>query len=195
MAITKAAFTEDCGLFATPRGSTSPPSVERPATVVREGQVTPSTLSATWSGAFSMGRRLSEIDYFVMAITSAEAIVPQPAAAEMDEHGEQAAMAKKKRHSRAEIATKLAQANDLATRGRLQSEIARTLGVSVMTLHRWRKASHGPQAAHGVGEPNGAGGRGNRIAELQLENSRLRRLVTDLLLEKIRFEEAAKLPA
>jgi hypothetical protein len=31
-----------------------------------------------------------------------------------------------------------------------------------------------------------------RIAELQLENSRLRRLVTDLLLEKIKLEEAAK---
>jgi hypothetical protein len=30
------------------------------------------------------------------------------------------------------------------------------------------------------------------LAELQLENSRLRRLVTDLLLEKIRLEEAAK---
>jgi putative transposase len=52
----------------------------------------------------------------------------------------QAAMAKKKRHSRVEVATKLAQATDLATRGKLQSEIARTLGVSVMTLHRWRKA-------------------------------------------------------
>jgi len=101
-------------------------------------------------------------------------------------------MAKKKRHSRAEIATKLAQANDLATRGRLQSEIARTLGVSVMTLHRWRKASHGPQAAHGIGDSNGARSRGNRIAELQLENSRLRRLVTDLLLEKIRLEELAQ---
>ncbi|HKA66157.1 MAG TPA: transposase [Methyloceanibacter sp.] len=101
-------------------------------------------------------------------------------------------MAKKKRHSRVEIATKLAQANDLAIRGRLQSEIARTLGVSAMTLHRWRKASHGPQPVHGVGEPNGARGRDDRIAELQLENSRLRRLVTDLLLEKIRLEEAAK---
>ena len=50
----------------------------------------------------------------------------------------QAAMAKRKRHTRLEIATKLAQANDLATHGKLQSEIARTLGVSVMTLHRWR---------------------------------------------------------
>jgi transposase-like protein len=57
----------------------------------------------------------------------------------------QAAMAKKKRHSRVEVATKLAQATDLATRGKLQSEIARTLGVSVMTLHRWRKAELGPQ--------------------------------------------------
>jgi len=113
----------------------------------------------------------------------------------LQQHGEgrmQAAMAKKRRHSRAEIATKLAQANELATRGKLQSEIARTLGVSIMTLHRWRKASHEPQPAQGVAQPNGARGRGNRIAELQVENSRLRRLVTDLLLEKMRFEEAAQ---
>jgi hypothetical protein len=40
---------------------------------------------------------------------------------------------------------KLAQANELATQGKLQSEIARTLGVSVMTLHRWHKAPPGPQ--------------------------------------------------
>jgi uncharacterized protein YjcR len=91
---------------------------------------------------------------------------------------------KKKRHSRPEIASKLARANDLAMRGKLQSDIARMLGVSVMTLHRWRKSSHGPQPAHGVGQSNGARGRGDRIAELKLENSRLRRLVTDLLLEK-----------
>jgi transposase-like protein len=101
-------------------------------------------------------------------------------------------MAKKKRHSRVEIATKLAQANDLATQGKLQSEIARTLGVSVMTLHRWRKAPPGPQPAHGVGRPYRTRGGGDRIAELQLENSRLRRLVTDLLLEKIKLEEAAQ---
>ena len=109
---------------------------------------------------------------------------------------EQAAMAKKKRHSRVEIASKLAQANDLMTQGKLQSEIARTLGVSVMTLHRWRKAQPGPQrrfvAIHGAGQPDRTPGGGGRIAELQLENSRLRQLVTDLLLEKIKFEEAAQ---
>ena len=108
----------------------------------------------------------------------------------------QAAMAKRKRHSRVEIATKLAQANDLATQGKLQSEIARTLGVSVMTLHRWRKAPPEPQSAfvatHEAGLSDRTPAGGNRIAELQLENARLRRLVTDLLLEKIKLEEAAQ---
>src|SRR6516225_1870825 len=106
------------------------------------------------------------------------------------------AMAKKKRHSRAEIATKLAEANDLATQGKLQSEIARTLGVSLMTLHRWRKAQPGPQpalvATAEAREPDRIRLADDRIAELQLENSRLRRLVTDLLLEKVKLEEAAQ---
>jgi putative transposase len=102
-------------------------------------------------------------------------------------------MAKKGKHSKTEIAAKLAQAGDLAAQGKLQSEIARTLGVSVMTLHRWRKLSFAPRAA--PAGPNGPGQldqapHASRIAELQLENSRLRRLVTDLLLEKVKLEEA-----
>jgi hypothetical protein len=105
-------------------------------------------------------------------------------------------MAKKKKHSRVEIASKLAQANDLAAQGKLQTEIARTLGVSVMTLHRWRKAPPEPQRAsvaiHEAGQPDRTRGGGDRTAELQFENSRLRRLVTDLLLEKIKLEEAVQ---
>jgi transposase-like protein len=108
----------------------------------------------------------------------------------------QASIAKRKRHTTVEIATKLAQANHLATRGKLRSEIARTLGVSVMTLHRWRKAPRGPQpalvATAEAREPDHIRGADDRIAELQLENSRLRRLVTDLLLEKVKLEEAAQ---
>ncbi len=102
-------------------------------------------------------------------------------------------MAKKGKHSKAEIAAKLAQANDLATQGKLQSDIARTLGVSVMTLHRWRKMSLLSRATPtGLDEPSQLeqAPHASRIAELQLENSRLRRLVTDLLLEKIKLEEA-----
>jgi len=102
-------------------------------------------------------------------------------------------IAKKGKHSKAQIAAKLAQAGDLATQGKLQSEIARTLGVSIMTLHRWRKMSLAPQAASArLNEPSqrDQAPHPGRIAELQLENSRLRRLVTDLLLEKMQLEEA-----
>ena len=108
----------------------------------------------------------------------------------------QAAMPKRKRHSRMEMSTKLVQANELATQGKLQSEIARILGISVMTLHRWRKAPPGPRRALVVTrearEPDRTRGAGDQIAELQVENSRLRRLVTDVLLEKMRLEEAAQ---
>jgi putative transposase len=93
---------------------------------------------------------------------------------------------KRKTHSRGEIARKLAQANRLARQGKLQSEIARTLGVSVMTLHRWRKALLGARPAYEKDQPDPTRS-GDQIAQLQLENSLLRRLVTDLLLlEKIK---------
>ena len=102
---------------------------------------------------------------------------------------------KNKRHSETEIATKLAQASDLAKQGKLQSEIARTLGVSVMTLHRWREVPRNPQLSlmktHELTRSDRTRSVDDRIAELQLENSRLRRLLTDLLLEKIKIEEEA----
>ena len=61
----------------------------------------------------------------------------------------------KKRHSRAKIAAKLAQATDLASQGERQSDIARTLGISLMTLHRWRKSSaHVVPAATNRDNPN-----------------------------------------
>jgi putative transposase len=105
----------------------------------------------------------------------------------------------KKRHSVAEIAAKLDEAARLSSAGRNQSEIARTLGVSVMTFHRWRKLSV-PGAAAQTGNASAPTllsavahpietDRRDRVAELQLENSRLRRLVTDLLLEKMSLED------
>jgi hypothetical protein len=52
-----------------------------------------------------------------------------------------------------------------------------------MTLHRWRKALLGARPAHKADE----------IAQLHLENSLLRRLVTDLLLlEKIKRRKATR---
>jgi transposase-like protein len=96
-------------------------------------------------------------------------------------------MTKKRKHSNAEIVAKLAEAEGLATQGKLQSEIARALGVSVMTLHRWRKL---PSQSNGSSQIDQKPQ--TRIAELQLENSRLRRLVTDLLLEQMKREEVSQ---
>src|SRR5438309_11324203 len=109
-----------------------------------------------------------------------------------------------KRHTSEEIAEKLRQAATLAGRGQSQSQICKSLGVSVMTFHRWRKqAPHYRTAAvthaeastaTSSGETTRASRRGGSddslIQELQLENSRLRRIVTDLLLEKTKIEEA-----
>jgi len=96
-----------------------------------------------------------------------------------------------------EIESKLEQADILSSEGQTQSEIAKALGISVMTFHRWRKARRphpapsGPRTLSQLVADNRASesDRASRIAELQLENSRLRRLVTDLLLEKMRLED------
>jgi hypothetical protein len=102
----------------------------------------------------------------------------------------------RKRHSKREIATKLALAETLAAEGKIQSEIARVLDVSVMTLHRWRKLPHLPSPEN---SPANYAGRmaterdvDVRISDLQFENSRLRRLVTDLLLEAMELQEATE---
>jgi hypothetical protein len=73
-----------------------------------------------------------------------------------------------KKHAKSEIAGMLVQADDLATQGKIQSEIARTLGVSVMTLHRWRKAVPEPGQAMN-GSSRGDQTQQTRIAELQLK--------------------------
>jgi putative transposase len=100
---------------------------------------------------------------------------------------------KRKRHSNEEIASKLRQAATLAAQGRSQADISKALGVSVMTYHRWRKDAADPFApertiASSADRPTDRT-QFSRIGELQVENARLRRLVTDLLLEKLRLEE------
>ena len=105
-----------------------------------------------------------------------------------------------KRHSAFEVTEKLRQAEVLAARGQSQSEICKALGVSLMTFHRWRKsppvAFRSEVLSREVVPPSeassidvGTGEGGNDIETLRLENQRLRRIVTDLLLEKMRVQE------
>lgn len=103
-----------------------------------------------------------------------------------------------KRHASADIAVKLAQARELAAKGKNQREISKALGVSIMTYHRWKKTlsadpdsgkdtrsvslEHQPLTSNAIGSVD-------VIKHLELENSRLRRLVTDMLLDKLKLEE------
>jgi putative transposase len=104
-------------------------------------------------------------------------------------------MATRHRHTESEIAEKLHSAGEMAAQGKLHSVIAKSLGISVMTYHRWRKA-HGTLARSTMQLADDERTdmpidreQMSQIRELQLENSRLRRLVTDLLLEKVKLEE------
>lgn len=102
-----------------------------------------------------------------------------------------------KRHASDEISAKLAQANELAAKGKTQREISKALGVSIMTYHRWKKmVPSGDATAHdwrgemearppAFSDANSV----EAIKRLELENSQLRRLVTDMLLEKLKLEE------
>jgi putative transposase len=92
---------------------------------------------------------------------------------------------KPQRHTVAEIAAKLEEADALIAKGKLHGDVAKALGVSVMTYHRWRKAR---ESSHPNASPIE---QARRIIELQLENSRFRRIVTDLLLEKMKLEEGS----
>jgi putative transposase len=105
-------------------------------------------------------------------------------------------MAPRHRHTESEIAEKLRTAGEMAAQGKRHTAIAKSLGISVMTYHRWRKAHRTSirptiQLADIVERTDIPIERQemSRIRDLQLENSRLRRLVTDLLLEKVKLEE------
>ena len=102
-------------------------------------------------------------------------------------------MSKSKRHSQAEIAAKLAEADDLERQGKLQSDIASALGVSVMTLHRWRKMpTPNPPVSIMANGTEEFEQEVKHLSKLKEENSRLRRLVIDLLFERMNLlEEAA----
>jgi putative transposase len=103
-----------------------------------------------------------------------------------------------RRHASEEITAKLAQANDLAAKGKTQREISKALGVSIMTYHRWKKmmnvvdddvAPFGRGVAESQPDNENAAEPYDRLRQLELENARLRRLVTDMLLEKLKRED------
>jgi putative transposase len=87
----------------------------------------------------------------------------------------------RKRHTAEEIVTKLRQVEVLTAQGQPVSEAIRTIGVTDVTYYRWRTEYGGLK-----------GDQVKRLKELEKENSRLRRAVSDLTLDKLILQEAAK---
>ena len=86
-----------------------------------------------------------------------------------------------KRHSPEEIVTKLRQLDVLTSQGRAIAEAIRAIGVTEVTYYRWRSEYGGLK-----------GDQVKRLKELETENARLRRAVSDLTLDKQILREAAK---
>ncbi len=89
-------------------------------------------------------------------------------------------MMSRKRHTPEEIVTKLRQVEVLTAQGRSVAEAIRSIGVTEVTFYRWRQEYGGLK-----------GDQVKRLKELETENARLRRAVSDLTLEKLILREAA----
>lgn len=86
-----------------------------------------------------------------------------------------------KRHKAEEIVTKLRQVDVLNAQGKSMAEAIRSIGVTEVTYYRWRSEYGGLE-----------GDQVKRLRELEAENARLRRAVSDLTLGKMILAEAAK---
>ena len=87
----------------------------------------------------------------------------------------------RKRYRPEEIIAKLREADVLLGQGRTVAETIRALGISEVTYYRWRKAYGGMNVSQA-----------KRLKELEAENTRLRRAVSDLTLDKMILAEASK---
>ena len=86
-----------------------------------------------------------------------------------------------KHHKPEEIVGKLRQFEILTAQGKSIAEAARSIGVSEQSYFRWR-AEYGSMKSDQV----------KRMKALELENTRLRRVVADLTLDKLILTEAAR---
>jgi transposase-like protein len=87
----------------------------------------------------------------------------------------------RKRYRPEDILSKLREADILISQGKTVAETIRVLGISDVSYYRWRK-EYGGMTTSQV----------KRLKELEKENQRLRKAVSDLTLDKLILQEAAK---
>ena len=86
-----------------------------------------------------------------------------------------------KRHKPEEIVAKLRQVDVLTSQGQSVADAIRSIGVTEVTYYRWRQEFGGLKSDQV-----------KRLKDLETENSRLRRAVSDLMLDKLILQEAAR---
>lgn len=88
-------------------------------------------------------------------------------------------MSRRKRHSPERIVQKLREADALLNTGQSVGQVIQHLGVSEATYHRWRNQYGGMKAAEA-----------KRLKALEIENSRLKKLLAEAELDKAILTEA-----
>ena len=86
-----------------------------------------------------------------------------------------------KRLTSEEIVARLRQVEVLSSQGKTVAEAVRAIGVTEVTYYRWRNEYGGLK-----------GDQVKRLKELEAENTRLRRAISDLTLDKLILQEAAR---
>jgi transposase-like protein len=87
----------------------------------------------------------------------------------------------RKKHTPEEIVAKLRQVDVLVPQGAPAADAVRQIGLTEVTYYRWRQ-EYGDLKLDQV----------KRLWELELENTRLRKTVSDLTLDKLILKEAAR---
>ena len=86
-----------------------------------------------------------------------------------------------RKHKPEEIISKLREAEIVLAQGGTVSDACRRIGVTEQSYYRWRKEYGGLKMDQA-----------RRMKELEKENTRLRRAVSDLTLDKLILQEAAR---
>ena len=86
-----------------------------------------------------------------------------------------------KRFTPEQIIGKLREAEVALAHGETAAQVCRTLGIAEQTFYRWRREYGGLKVEQA-----------RRLKVLEQENTRLRRAVADLTLDKLILQEAAR---
>jgi putative transposase len=87
----------------------------------------------------------------------------------------------KKRYTPEQIIGKLREAEVALAQGEMAGQVCRTLGIAEQTFYRWRREYGGLKIEQA-----------RRLKALEQENTRLRRAVSDLTLDKLILQEAVR---